>query len=96
MELPDCKSSLTAEDEPLKDDLSNAIIATCKSYKPAAAPSEGDGADSEPAETAEQTYQKQWKKDYTHWTAGPIYDPVIKTSSYLKDHEHQVTQHEHG
>ena len=90
VELPDCKSTLTADDEPLKEDLSNAIIATCKSYRPAAAPAEGDGADSEaaPAETAEQTYQKQWKTDYTHWSAGPIYDPVMKTSESLKDHEH--------
>lgn len=96
VELPDCKSTLTEDDVPLKDDLSNAIIATCKSYRPAAAPAEGADEESAPAETAEQTYQKQWKKDFTHWTAGPIYDPVVKTSQNLRDHEHQVTQHEHG
>ena len=97
VELPDCKSTLTDDDVPLKDDLSNAIIATCKSYKPAAT-GEGDasGDDSAPTETPEQIYQKQWKNDYTHWQAGPIYDAVIKTSKSLSDHEHQVTQHEHG
>jgi len=34
VELPDCKWSLGADDVPLKDDLSNAIIATCKAFTP--------------------------------------------------------------
>ena len=32
IELPDCGVNVTAADVPLKDDLSNAIIATCKSH----------------------------------------------------------------
>jgi len=38
VELPDCAGQLGANDIPLKDDLSNAIIATCKSYHPHATP----------------------------------------------------------
>lgn len=36
VELPDCPTGagLTPDDVPLKDDLSNAIIATCKAYSP--------------------------------------------------------------
>lgn len=94
VELPDCKPTLTDDDVPLLEDLSNATIATCKAYKPGT--TTGDDEDSAPVETPEQTYQKQWGKDYKHWEAGQIYDPVIRTSKYLSDHEHQVTQHQHG
>ena len=37
VELPDCAHGmLTGDDVPLKEDLSNAIIATCKAYNPTA------------------------------------------------------------
>lgn len=93
VELPNCSyGTLGQDDVPLKDDLSNAIIATCKAYNPTAtAPAPG-----EPGESTTQTYQKQWKNDYTHWQSGPIYDAVMYTSKPLVDHEHQVTQHQDG
>ena len=90
--MPDCAhGTLSADDVPLKDDLSNAIIATCKAYSPVTTTTvttEG--------ESTLEAYQKQWGKDWSHWQAGPIYDDVVKTSKPLLDHEHQVTQHQDG
>ena len=95
VELPDCKSgSMTEDDVPLKDDLSNAIIATCKSYNAnyvAPTPS-----DEPPAPTATQAYRTQYGQNYTYWQPAQIYDDVVKTSKPLVEHEHQVTQHQDG
>jgi hypothetical protein len=93
VELPNCGYGTLAGDEvPLKDDLSNAIIATCKAYNPTATAPAPPAA--EPPATA--TYRAQWGKDYNHWEPAPIYDAVMYTSKPLVDHEHQVTQHQDG
>ena len=91
VELPDCSGSLGEDDVPLKEDLSNAIIATCKAYVPGRTQTAA-----ETGESAEETYRKQWKKDYSHWQPQPIYDAVVKSSKPIVDHEHQVTQHQDG
>ena len=71
---------------PLKDDLSNAIIATCKGPLPVA--TAAPAADASAAETTGGP-----------WTAKPasvIYDPVHKTSETIPDEQHQVDQRAHG
>ena len=71
VELPDCKAvTLDDSDIPLKDDLSNSIIATCKSYNPnAPTPPPFDPATATPPPpTAEQAYQTQWGQNYTYWS----------------------------
>ena len=98
VELPMCASLGDAsgnftnpKEVPLKDDLSNAIIATCKGPLPVATPNATDTGDG--AASAGQT------DNSTGWTAKPastIYDPVHKTSTSIPDTEHQVDLRAHG
>jgi len=49
VELPDCSTgTLDAEEVPLKTDLSNAIIATCKAYNPSATSTSSSSSEPEP------------------------------------------------
>ena len=64
---------------PLRDDLANAIIATCKGPEPAPGPTAW------PPPTPE-TPPSGWVAN----SASTIYDPVWKTSTLIPDHEHQV------
>ena len=76
VELPNCKVGTLGPDEvPLADDLSNAIIATCKAYNPRATIPEP----AEPTPTAVQEYQQQWGKNYSYWQPAQIFDPVMYT-----------------
>ena len=87
--MPDCKATLGADDVPLAEDLSNATIATCKAYgRPIPVPT--------PKEDLIGPYKEQHGKNYTYWQPAQIYDPVWYTSENLYDHEHQVSQHQHG
>jgi hypothetical protein len=63
---------------PLRDDLANAIIATCKGAEP------GLGAEACPANDPE-VYD-----DSIMHPATKIYDPVWKTTTVIPDQEHQV------
>ena len=96
IELPDCQDHVawddaegnfdpalagTAETIPLKADLSNAIIATCKGpHVPRTTPE--DPAPVTGANVPEERSQ--------------IYDPVYKSHFDIPDHEHQVQQLQHG
>lgn len=70
VELPDCKT-LKEGDVPLKDDLSNAILATCKGYDP-------NYVEPEPVEP-EPTYEEEYKathgKNYSYYEADKVYYP---------------------
>jgi len=66
---------------PLRDDLANAIIATCKGPEP------GWGPNACPAATPAAT------DNSGNWVANSpstIYDPVWKTATIIPDTEHQV------
>jgi hypothetical protein len=93
VELPDCQGFVqdgptfswkadAGEVIPLKADLSNAIIATCKGPHVINNPQPADPAD--PITTNIPVAQSQ------------IYDPVVKTSIIIPDQEHQVSQLQHG
>ena len=91
VELPNCDSTgpLTAGDVALKEDLSNAVIATCKSYT------------FDPNATAPQTLQEQPlpTPPSAEYEPKPIYDPVmheVDGPGAIPSHEHQVTQHQNG
>ena len=87
IELPNCQSFVvdgptmtfdTSRGEviPLAEDLSNAIIATCKG--PAVAHDPQPPAPAQPITSNIPVAQSQ------------IWDPVVKTSITIPDHEHQV------
>lgn len=96
IELPDCQDHVawddaqgkfdpslagTQETIPLKADLSNAIIATCKGpHAPRMTPQP------QPPITGPNTVVER----------SQIFDPVWKTSATIPDHEHQVEQLQHG
>lgn len=65
---------------PLRDDLANAIIATCKGPEP------GYGPNACPAPTESPPAESGWVAK----APSTIYDPVWKTSTVIPDHEHQV------
>jgi hypothetical protein len=67
---------------PLRDDLSNAIIATCKG--PAVAHNPQPPAPANPITTNIPVAQSQ------------IYDPVWKAGTVIPDQEHQVSNLQHG
>lgn len=94
VELPDC-GTLGTDDVPLKDDLSNAIIATCKAYNPNYVPYDPTTAPPPPP-TKVEAYQTQWGTNYSYWAPDPIYDPIFHTKYPIAEHEHQVVQHEQG
>ena len=90
IELPDCGVIVTGYGQvPLKDDLSNAVFATCKSYNP----SYTEPVPTPPGPTPEEIYQQTWGTNYTYWTPPAIYDPIFHTDQHLYDHEHQIIQH---
>jgi hypothetical protein len=96
IELPDCQDHVawddtdgnfdpnlagTSETIPLKADLSNAIIATCKGpHAPRMTPE-----DPEPITGPNEPEERS-----------QIYDPVWKSHFNIPDHEHQVQQLQHG
>ena len=93
IELPNCQSfvvdgpTMTFDNSngeviPLKEDLSNAIIATCKG--PAVAHDPQPEQPAAPITTNIPVDQSQ------------IWDPVVKTSLTIPDHEHQVGPLQHG
>lgn len=93
IELPDCGVIVAGDEQvALKDDLSNAVFATCKSYNPAYTPP----VPTPPGPTREQIYQMGWGSNYTYWVPDPIYDPIFHTSEILYDKEHQIVQHQDG
>ena len=94
IELPDCSTWLykldiygkpiagAADYIPLRDDLSNAIIATCKGPEPVHGPNNSTG---DAAASTDDT-SSTWVAN----TVPHIFDPVWKTSTTIPDHEHQV------
>jgi hypothetical protein len=66
----------------LRDDLANAIIATCKGAEP------GWGPDACPAPEPPAAGDGTWVAN----AATTIFDPVVKTSTIIPDQEHQVEQ----
>lgn len=108
VELPDCTSgqALGADDIPLTDDLSNAGIATCKSYTPPsintnpANPNNGltnSQLDSLTGQGRGSAPRGNYPGiDYQHYTPPSIYDPVWKTATSIKETEHQVVGFQEG
>jgi len=67
----------TGEYIPLRDDLANAIIATCKGAEPSWGPLTPDTPETPDTSAG--------------WTANQattIFDPVVKTATVIPDHEH--------
>jgi len=83
IELPDCPyGNLSSTQIALRDDLSNAIIATCKSW---AGPNSVAPVPTPPTPPAT-----------TPAVNVKVYDAVVHTSVNIPDYEHQVTQQEEG
>jgi hypothetical protein len=74
---------------PLRDDLANAIIATCKGTEPGFGPNACPAADTTAADDAAADSANQ---SWTAKAASTIFDPVVKTATVIPDHEHQVEQ----
>jgi hypothetical protein len=72
----------TEEYIPLRDDLANAIIATCKGAEPTWGPIVAAAADTAPA--ADTSSDQSW----TAKAASVIFDPVVKTATVIPDQEH--------
>jgi hypothetical protein len=105
VELPDCNNegSLAAGEVALKDDLSNAVIATCKSYgvsndrygRLTMGEPTSLAIDAENRAIERATWEALGKDSYDR---RPIYDPVMHEEGYwrIPSHEHQVTQQQNG
>lgn len=73
--------------EPLRDDLANAIIATCKGRKPAGGLNEvGCSRTVDPNAATDDSSTGTWTAN----APSTIYDPVWKTTTVIPNHEHQV------
>ena len=93
IELPDCSQWLykldiygkpiagAADYIPLRDDLANSIIATCKGAEPVHGPNNNTG---------DTGSDNSGSSGWTANAATQIYDPVWKTSTVIPDQEHQV------
>lgn len=101
VELPDCVGTSADATVPLLDDLSNALIATCKGKK---AGSYNPNDQYTPDQTlpanmpADPTYGNQYAGQFWINAEPPkIYDNVIRASNHtFEAHEHHVTQTQDG
>jgi len=75
--------------EPLRDDLANAAIASCKGAKPAGGENEA-GCSRTLATTDDSSSSGDSSGTWTASAPSTIYDPVWKTATVIPNHEHQV------
>ena len=89
IELPDCPVGLGKEDIALADDLSNAIIATCKSHDEVVAAAK---AKAKPVyafgEDDARLEEIGWTQKGGPWEPPAIYDPVMYVPYKIPTHEH--------
>jgi hypothetical protein len=95
IELPDCSTWLykldiygkpitgASEYIPLRDDLANSIIATCKGAEPVHGPNNNTDTSADTS-GSQSTGQTTWEAK----AATQIYDPVWKTATVIPDQEH--------
>ena len=90
VELPDCGNSLGANDVPLRNDLTNAAIATCKGYwkNP---PTSGTWATNWEGSVVTQPIVREDPQKYSRLGKTNDWQPRQWANSTIADQEHHVT-----